>query len=61
MGTLKKHDIQRYVENNIGTFHEKRIASLDNLKLSKILKRKNPYLFKAKYVLTILRYNLKRQ
>ncbi len=52
MGTLKKHDIQRYVENNIGTFHEKRIASLDNLKLSKILKRKNPYLFKAKYVLT---------
>ena len=52
MGTLKKHDIQRYVENNIGTFHEKRIASLDNLKLSKILKRKNPYLFKAKYILT---------
>ncbi len=52
MGTLKKHDIQQYVEKNIGTFHEKRIASLDNLKLSKILKRKNPYLFKAKYVLT---------
>ncbi len=52
MGTLKKHDIQQYVESNIGTFHEKRIASLDNLKLSKILKRKNPYLFKAKYVLT---------
>src|SRR5699024_9640891 len=26
--------------------------SLDKLKLSKVLKRKNPYLFKAKYVLT---------
>jgi len=52
MGILNKHDIQQYVENNIGIFHEKRIASLDNLKLSKILKRKNPYLFKAKYVLT---------
>lgn len=52
MGILNTHDIQQYVENNIGTFHEKRIASLDNLKLSKILKRKNPYLFKAKYVLT---------
>ena len=52
MGTLNKHDIQQYVESNIGTFHEKKIASLDNLKLSKILKRKNPYLFKAKYVLT---------
>jgi len=40
------------VEKNIGIFHEKRIQSLDSLKLSKVLKRKNPYLFKAKYVLT---------
>jgi len=52
MGTLKKEDILQYVEENIGTFHKKRIASLDSLKLSKVLKRKNPYLFKAKYVLT---------
>jgi len=41
-----------YVEKNIGTFHKKRISSLDSLKLSKVLRRKNPYLFKAKYVLT---------
>ena len=40
------------MEKNIGIFHEKRIQSLDSLKLSKVLKRKNPYLFKAKYVLT---------
>jgi len=40
------------VEQNIGTFHQKRIQSLDKLKLSKVLKRKNPYLFRAKYVLT---------
>lgn len=40
------------MEQNIGTFHQKRIQSLDDLKLSKVLKRKNPYLFKAKYVLT---------
>lgn len=52
MGILNKHNILQYVESNIGIFHEKRIASLDNLQLSKILKRKNPYLFKAKYVLT---------
>ena len=45
-------DILRYVAANIGNFHKKRIASLDNLNLSKILKRKNPYLFKAKNVLT---------
>lgn len=37
---------------NIGTFHQKRIQSLDKLKLSEVLRRKNPYLFKAKYVLT---------
>lgn len=45
-------DVSQYVEKNIGTFHEKRILSLDSLKLTQVLKRKNPYLFKAKYVLT---------
>jgi hypothetical protein len=40
------------VEDNIGTFHQKRLTSLDKLKLSKVLKRKNPYLFKAKNILT---------
>lgn len=42
----------RYVEDNIGIFHQKRIASIEELKLSQVLKRKNPYLFKAKYILT---------
>ncbi len=45
-------DVSHYVEQNIGIFHQKRIESLDNLKLSQVLKRKNPYLFKAKYVST---------
>ncbi|QTA81230.1 Type II restriction endonuclease [Desulfonema limicola] len=45
-------DVLLYVEQNIGIFHQKRIQSLDGLKLSNVLKRKNPYLFKAKYVLT---------
>ncbi|MCL2291279.1 MAG: cytosolic protein [Bacteroidetes bacterium] len=45
-------EVTDYVEANIGIFHEKRIKSLDNLKLSKVLKRKNPYLFKAKYTTT---------
>ena len=52
MGKLNLKDLTRYVENNIGAFHQKRIASLDTLKLSQVLKRKNPYLFKAKYMLT---------
>ena len=52
MKKLNLKSITQYVENNIGTFHQKRIASLETLKLSKVLKRKNPYLFKAKNVLT---------
>jgi len=52
MKPLNLSDVTQYVENNIATFHNKRIKSLDDLKLSKILKRKNPYLFKAKYILT---------
>jgi hypothetical protein len=52
MEKLNLKDVVQYVENNIGTFHQKRIQSLDGLKLSQVLKRKNPYLFKAKYALT---------
>lgn len=52
MKKLNLNDVSHYVEKNIGTFHEKRIQSLDSLKLHNVLKRKNPYLFKAKYVLT---------
>ena len=47
-----RKEIINYIEENIGSFHQKRILSLDTLKLKKILKRKNPYLFKAKYILT---------
>jgi hypothetical protein len=52
MKQLNIKDITQYVEDNISIFHEKRIRSLDNLKLHKVLKRKNPYLFKAKYTTT---------
>lgn len=52
MKQLKITDVTQYVEANIGIFHEKRIKSLDNLKLDKVLKRKNPYLFKAKHTTT---------
>lgn len=49
---LKVTDVIQYVEENIGTFHQKRIERLDKLKLKTVLKKKNPYLFKAKYILT---------
>ncbi len=49
---LRIKDVTDYVEKNIGIFHEKRLHSLDGLSLRKVLNRKNPYLFKAKNVLT---------
>jgi len=52
MKKLKLNDITQYVENNIGTFHQKRLERLNKIKLSTVLKKKNPYLFRAKYILT---------
>lgn len=52
MNPINLSRVEKYVEENISIFHQKRIESLNNLKLSKILKRKNPYLFKAKNMLT---------
>lgn len=41
----------QYVAANIKPgFHDKRLASFNNLKLGDVLKRKNPYLFRAKAV-----------
>lgn len=52
MNELIIKDVTDYVEANIGTFHQKRLQSLDGLKLRNVINRKNPYLFKAKNVLT---------
>lgn len=52
METLNLSNVVKYVEENIGNFHQKRIAGLKDLKLKKVLSKKNPYLFKAKYILT---------
>ncbi len=45
---IRGEDVKNYVEQNIGSFHKGRLESLKKLKLHSILKRKNPYLFKAK-------------
>ena len=52
MKQLKKNDVLQYVKTNIGTFHQKRIEKVESLKLKEVLKKKNPYLFKAKNILT---------
>lgn len=50
MKRLNQSDIVQFVENHIGDFHDARLKSLQKLKLRNILKRKNPYLFRAKNI-----------
>lgn len=52
MKPLEKNDVLRYVEENISKFHQKRIEKLDSLRLKQVIKKKNPYLFRAKNILT---------
>ena len=46
------NDVIGYVEKNISQFHKQRIEKIRKLKLKQVLKKKNPYLFKAKYLQT---------
>ena len=50
MRRINLNDVINFVEDNIGEFHERRADSLLSLKLTQVLKRKNPYLFKAKNI-----------
>lgn len=52
MKKLNLKTVSQYVEKNIGAFHKSRIEKIKTLKLKEVLKRKNPYLFKAKHMLT---------
>jgi len=52
MRRISLQDVRNYVADNIGNFHGSRLRSLRKLKLRQILKRKNPYLFRAKNILT---------
>src|SRR4030042_5661064 len=53
MKQLNLKDIYEYVENHISVFHQKRLDYVQHkVDLRKILKQKNPYLFKAKNILT---------
>jgi len=45
---LDAEEIQSYIEEDIVTYHQKIFDRLLNLKLKDVIKRKNPYLFKAK-------------
>lgn len=53
MTPISDEQITDYVEANIGTFHDKRLESLNKLRLQDLLRRKNPYLFKSKNLVVV--------
>ena len=52
MKPITQQEITDYVEANIQKFHQRRLENLQKLKLMAVIKRKNPYLFKAKNINT---------
>jgi hypothetical protein len=48
MPKLDLKEVTQYVESNIGDFHNRLLETLNDLSLSVVLFKKNPYLFKAK-------------
>src|SRR3990172_11796378 len=45
-------DVRNFVEQNIHTFHDRRLENLEKTDLKLLLRKKNPYLFKAKHIET---------
>jgi hypothetical protein len=53
MQNLNQAEISEYIaENIVGKFYQSRLDKLNEIQLSAVLKRKNPYLFKAKNITT---------
>ena len=48
MTQISREEITDFIENHIKDYHAKILQRLLELRLAEILKRKNPYLFKAK-------------
>ncbi len=49
---LNRKQLEQFVEQQLQAFHQRRLESLQSLNLRQILKRKNPYLFRAKNITT---------
>ena len=49
-GTVNIDDLNAYVGKNIVDFHDRRLKKIKSLSLHGILRKKNPYLFRAKNI-----------
>lgn len=52
MNKISLKEVTNFVNQHIGEFHESRISRIRKIKLKDVLQKKNPYLFKAKNILT---------
>ena len=52
MAVVDLNAVTQFVDKNIDSFHQAKLKNIRELQLEKLLKRKNPYLFKAKNVRT---------
>jgi len=52
MNSISRADIENYVHDNIGVYHQNRLARLRTLKLDAVLQKKNSYLFRVKNMTT---------
>jgi hypothetical protein len=52
MKSISLKEVTKFVSENIGEFHESRVNRIKKIKLKQVLQKKNPYLFKAKNLLT---------
>jgi hypothetical protein len=52
MNRIDLDDVRGFVEENIQDFHNSRLASLEKTDLKGLVRKKNPYLFKAKNIET---------
>lgn len=50
MEKLNLNDVKDFVNKNICIFHQNKLKVLEGMKLKEILKKKNPYLFRAKNI-----------
>ncbi len=52
MKSISHQEVAQFVNEHIGDFHESRISRVKEVKLREVLQKKNPYLFRAKNILT---------
>jgi hypothetical protein len=55
VNNISLDEVTEFVNQHIGEFHENRINRVKRIRLREVLQKKNPYLFKAKNILTAQR------